>query len=125
MSADHRHRSPVHGVNKAVDKGHWNRGPYPEKSYTRIYCSYRPRLHFIEVSLDVVPQVLYWTQIRADGRRWHDSDVVLLDKVPDGSGSVGAGIVLLEHVMLVAAKIGHNVKSKDLIDIPQSRDAKP
>ena len=26
-----------------------------------------------------------------------DSDVVLLEKVPGGSGSVGAGIVLLEH----------------------------
>ena len=34
-----------------------------------------------------------------------------------------AGIVLLEHVMLVAAKIGHNVNSKDLIDIPQSCEA--
>ena len=33
-----------------------------------------------------------------------------------------AGIVLLEHVMLVAAKIGHNVKSIYLIDIPHSRD---
>ena len=36
---------------------------------------------------------------------------------------MGAGIVLLEHVMLVTAKIGHIVKSKDLIDIPESRDA--
>ena len=33
---------------------------------------------------------------------------------------MGAGIVQLEHVMLVTAKIGHNVKSKDLIDIPLS-----
>ena len=48
---------------------------------------------------------------------------MLLEKIPGGSGGVGAGIVLLEHVMLVTAKIGHNVKSKDLIDIPQSRDA--
>ena len=39
----------------------------------------------------------------------------MLERVPGGSGSVGAGIVLLEHVM-------HNVKSKDLIDILQSRD---
>ena len=50
---------------------------------------------------------------------------VLLEKVPGGSGSVGAGIILLEHVVLVTAKIGLNVKSKDLIDIPQSRDAIP
>ena len=34
-----------------------------------------------------------------------------------GAGSVGESIVLLEHVMLVMAKIGHNVKSKHLIDI--------
>ena len=107
MSVDHRHASPVHGVNKAVDIGHWNRGPYPEKSYIQICCSYRPWSHFIELSLDFVPQI------------------VLLEKVPGGSGSVGAGIVLLEHVILVAAKIGHNVKSKDLIGIPQSRDAIP
>ena len=36
---------------------------------------------------------------------------------------MGAGIVLLEHVMLVTATLGHNVKSKDLIDIPQNREA--
>jgi hypothetical protein len=48
---------------------------------------------------------------------------VLLEKVHGGSGSVGAGIVLLEHVILVMTKIGHNVRSKDLVDIPQSRDA--
>ena len=38
-----------------------------------------------------------------------DSDV-LLEKVPGGSGSVGSGIVL-ERVMLVTAKIEHNLKS--------------
>ena len=48
---------------------------------------------------------------------------MLLEKVPGGSGSVGEGIVLLEHVMLVTAKIGLNVKSKDAMDIPHSRDA--
>ena len=48
---------------------------------------------------------------------------MLLEKVPGGSGSVGAGTVLLERVMLVTAKIGHNVKSKVLIDILQSRGA--
>ena len=101
MSVDHRHASPVHGVNKAVDKGHWNRGTYPEKSYTQICCSYRLRSH-------------YWIQIR--------TDVLLLNKVPGGSSSVDASIVLLEHVMLVTAKIVHNVKSKDVIDIPQSYD---
>ena len=105
------------------DKGYLNRGPYPEKSYTQICCSYRPWSHFIEFSLDFVPQVLCLIQIRTEGRPWHDSDVVLLEKVLVGSGSVGAGIVLLEHVMLVTAIIGHNVKSKDLIDIPQCRNA--
>ena len=48
---------------------------------------------------------------------------MLLEKVPGGSGSVGAGIVLLEHVLLVTATLGHNVKSKDLIDIPQNSEA--
>ena len=62
--------------------------------------------------------MLYWS-----ARPWHDAHVVLLEKVPGGSGRVGAGIVLLEHVMLVTAKIGQKVKSKDLIDIPQSRNA--
>ena len=57
--------------------------------------------------------MFYWSQSRTEGRPLHDSDVVLQEKVPDGTGSVGAGI----------AKIGHNVKSKDLIDIPQRRDA--
>ena len=103
------------------DKGYLNRGPYPEKSYTQLCCSYRPWSHFIEFSLDFVTQVLYWIQIRTEGRPWHYSDIVLLEKVLVGSGSVGAGIVLLEHVILVTAKIGHNVKSKDLIGIPQSR----
>ena len=65
--------------------------------------------------------MLCWIQIRTEGRPWHDSDV-LLEKVPGGSDSVGAGIVLLEHVMLVTAKIGQDVKSKDLIGIPQNRD---
>ena len=65
--------------------------------------------------------MFYWIQIRTEGK--HDCDVVLLEKIPDGSGSVGANIVLLEHLMLVTAKIGHNVTSKDLIDILQSRDA--
>ena len=60
--------------------------------------------------MDFVPEVLYWIQIRTECRPWHDSDV--LEKVPGCSGSVGAGIVLL-----------NNVKSKDLIDIPESRDA--
>ena len=73
--------------------------------------------------MDLVPQVIYWIQIRTDGRPWHGSDVVLLDKVSGASGSVGAGKVLLEHMMLVTAKIVYNVKSKDLIDIPQSRNA--
>ena len=59
--------------------------------------------------------MLCWIQIRTDGRPWYDFDVVLLEKVPAGSGSV-----LLEHVMLVKDKIGHNVKSKNLIDIPQT-----
>ena len=59
--------------------------------------------------------MLYWIQIWTEGRPWHDSDVVLLEKVL-------LDIVLLEHVMLEMAKIGHNVKSKDLIDILQSRD---
>ena len=110
-------------MNKAVDKDHWNRGPYPKKNYLQICCSYRLWSHFIEFSLDFGPQVLYWNQTRTEGRPWHASDVVLLEKVPDGSGSVVAGIVLLEHVMLVTVKIGHNVKSKDLIDILQSREA--
>ena len=57
----------------------------------------------IEFSLDFVPQVLYWIQIWTEGRHWHDSDVLLLEKVSGGSDSVGAGIVLLEHVMLVIA----------------------
>ena len=34
-----------------------------------------------------------------------------------------SGIVLMEHVMMVTAKIGHNVKSNDLFDIAQIRDA--
>ena len=38
------------------DKGRWNRGPYSKKKY--IWP------HFIEYSLDFVPQVLYWIQIR-------------------------------------------------------------
>ena len=49
--------------------------------------------------------------MQTEGRPWHDSDVVLLGKVPGGSGSVGGGIVLLEHVMLVSAQIGHNEKT--------------
>ena len=57
--------------------------------------------------------MLYWIQIRTKGKPWHEFEVVLLEKVPGGSGIVGADIVLLEHVMLVATKIGHNVKSKD------------
>ena len=62
--------------------------------------------------------MLCWIQIQTEGRSWHDSDVVLLEKVHGGSG-----LVLLEPVMLVEAKIEHNMKSKDLIDILQSRDA--
>ena len=46
---------------------------------------------------------------------------VLLETVPGGSGIVGIGIVLLEHVMLVTAKMRHNVKLKDLSDIPHSQ----
>ena len=90
MSVDHRHASPVHGVNKAVDKGHWN----------------------------LVPQVLYWIQIRTEDRPWHDSDDVLLES-PWWLWQCGRGPCPLEHVVLVTAKIGSN----DLIDIPQSRDA--
>ena len=75
------------------------------------------------VFLDFVPQVLCWMQILTEGRSWLDSDVVLLEKFTGGSGSVGIGTVLLEHAMLVTAEIGHNVKLKDLIDIPQSSDA--
>ena len=67
--------------------------------------------------------MLYWIQIRTEDRPWHDSDVLLMEKVPGGSGSVCAGIVLLEHMMLLMAKIVHNMKTKDLIDISQSRDA--
>ena len=113
----------MHEVNKPVDKGHWNRGPCPENSYTQICRSYRPWSHFIEFSLDFVPQVLYRIQIRTEGRAWNNADIVLLEKVPGGSGSVGESIGLLERVMLVTAKIGYNMKSKDSIDIPQSRDA--
>ena len=116
MRVDHRHASPVHGVNKAVDKGHWNRGPYPEKIYTQSCCSYRPWTQAIEFSLNFVPQMLYCVQIRTDGRPWHDSDVVLLENVPGGSSRVGGGIV-------PRAKIVYSVKSKDLIDTHQSRDA--
>ena len=83
-------------------------------------CSiYRLWLHFIGFSLDV----LYWIQIRTEDRPWHDSDVLLMEKVPGGSGSECEGIVLLEHMMLLMAKIVHNMKTKDLIDISQSRDA--
>ena len=67
--------------------------------------------------------MLYWIQIQTEGKPWHEFEVVLLEKVPGGYRSVDEDIVLLEHVMLVTAKIGHNVKSKDLTDIPQSRDA--
>ena len=57
--------------------------------------------------------MLCWIQI--EGRPWRDTDVVLLEKVPGGSRSMGAGIS--------DASDGHNVKSKDVIDIPQSCDA--
>ena len=67
---DHIHAYPVYVVNKAVDKGHWKCGSYPEKSDTECY----------------------------------KSDVVLLEKVPGGTDSVGAGIVLLER----DAGDGHN-----------------
>ena len=93
VRVDQRHASPVHRMNKAVDKGHWNRDPYPEKSYTQTSCSYKPSSHFSEFYLDFFSQVLYLIQIRTKGRPWHDSDVVLLEKVPGGSGSVGAGLV--------------------------------
>ena len=73
MSNGHRRASPVHGVNKAVDKGHWN---------MQLKSSYRPWLHFIEFSLDFFPQVIYWIQIRTESRPWHDSDVALLEMVP-------------------------------------------
>ena len=63
---------------------------HPEKSYIQICCSYRPWSHFIEVSLDFVPQALYWIQIRTEGRPWHDSEV---RRKSCGSGSVAAGIV--------------------------------
>ena len=43
-----RHASPVHGVNKAVDKGHWNRGQYLEKGYTHSCCSYWNRGPYLE-----------------------------------------------------------------------------
>ena len=98
VRVDHRHASPIHGVNKAVDKCHWNRDPYPEKSYTRISCSYKPSSHFSEFYLDFFSQVLYLIQIRTKGRPWH--------------------VVLLEHVMLVTANIGNIVRSKNLIHIP-------
>ena len=93
------------------------------RNVTQICCSYRPLSHFIEFSLDCGPQVLCWLQIQTEDRPWHHSYIVLMEKVPGCSDSVGAGIVLLEHVMPVTAKIGHNVKLKDLMDIPQSRDA--
>ena len=112
MSVDHSQASPLHGVNKAVDKGHWTCGPYPQKSYTQICCSYRPWSQVIGFSLDFVQQVLYWIQIRTDGRPWNDFDV-LLEKVPGGFGSVRTDIVLLKHVMLVMDKIEQNMKSKD------------
>ena len=38
---------------------------------------------------------------------------MLLEKVPAGSGSVGAGIVLPELVMVVMARIGHSMKTKE------------
>ena len=53
-----------------------------------------------------------------EGRPWHDSDVVLLVAL-----AVWVRALSCWNVMLVMAKIGHNVTSKDLIDIPQSRDA--
>ena len=67
--------------------------------------------------------MLYWIQFRTKGKPWHEFEVVLLEMVPGGSCIVGADIVLLEHVMIETAKIGHNMKSKDLIDIPQCHDA--
>ena len=100
----HRLASSVHGVNKTVDKGHLNFSHIPRKA-TQICCSYRPWSRFSEVCLDFFPQMLYWIPIWTEGRPWHDSDVVLLEKVPGGSGCVGAGIVLPEHVMLMTAKI--------------------
>ena len=42
-------------MKKAVDKGNWNDGAYPEKSYTLICCCYRPWSHFITFSLDFRP----------------------------------------------------------------------
>ena len=36
---DHIHAYPVYVVNKAVDKGHWKCGSYPEKSDTECYKS--------------------------------------------------------------------------------------
>ena len=87
MSVDHKHASPVHGVNKAVDKAHWNCGPYPEKIYNQICCSYRPWSRFIEFSLDFDLQVSIGFQCGL--RAGH---IVLLEKVPGGSGSVGEGL---------------------------------
>ena len=68
MSVDLRHASPVHRENKVVDKGLWNRGPYPEKSYTQICCSYwdhwvffgfRPTSALLDSNLDW-GQALAW-----------------------------------------------------------------
>ena len=50
----------------------------------------------MDLSLDFVSHVLYRIQIRTEGRPWHDSDVVLLEKVPEML-CMGAGSALLER----------------------------
>ena len=96
MSVDHRHAFPFHGVNKAVDKGHWTDSLRNViLRFVAVIVIGRTSFSFLWISF---PQVLFWIQIRTEGRSWYDSDV-LLEKISGGSG-----IVLLKHAMLVTVK---------------------
>jgi len=91
-------------------------GTYPKEHYTQICWSFQPWAYVIELSLDLVLQVICGIQILTEGRPGHDSVVVLLEEVHGGSGRVRMGIVLLEYVVLVTDEIWHNVRSVENLE---------
>ena len=77
----------------------------------------------MQASLHFIPKVFNWVQIRAEGRPWHDADVVLLEDGHGSSGNMRTSVVLLKSVLTMLSKKRNNVGSDDLVNIPLCCDA--
>ena len=116
--------APAHWANETSDAILRYIGPlFLQCSHQLLPFLYGFRVHVCQATTQLIPQVLYWRQIRRIGRPRQNFNVFLLHILSGDTCSVWPGVVLLEYCDIrIGVQEWDHHWIQDIIDVASRRD---